>query len=128
VREVCALAFAASAGGGMGDAEHRALVAPREEDGAGRLAGVVLFGDWAGTLGGARLHAVAGGAAREALLAAAASACRSRGARYLLAEMPDEPPLRAVLDALRAAAFVEMARVPDLVRDGVDLVMLERAL
>ncbi len=96
---------------------------------AATIVGVVLFGEWAGTIGGARLHALAGDEeAQRALLAAAADASRARGARYLLAELADEPPLRALLDALRAAAFVERARVPDLVRDGVDLVMLERAL
>jgi hypothetical protein len=117
-REVCALAFAERR-----DGEHRALVAARGV----RLAGVVLFGAYAGTVGGARLHALAGDdEARDALLAAALASCRASGERYLLAELADEPALRPMLDALRRASFIEEARVADLVRDGVDIVMLAR--
>ena len=119
-REACTRAFA-----GSRDEEHRALVAERGSE----LAGVVLFGAWAGTVGGARLHALAGDEeACAALLAATLAACRASGERYLLAEVADEPALRPMADALRRAAFLEEARVLDLVRDGVDLVMLARVL
>ena len=119
-REVCALAIA-----GGGDDEHRALVATR----GAALAGIVLFGAWAGTAGGARLHALAGDdQSRDVLLAAALGESRAAGARYLLAELADEPALRPLREALRRAGFGEEARVADLVRDGVDLVMLARPL
>ena len=120
-REVCTLAFADAR-----DEVHRALVASRDTE----LAGVVLFGAWAGTVGGARLHALAGDDddARDALLAAALASCRASGERYLLAELADEPALRPMREALRRASFTEEARVADLVRDGVDLVMLARPL
>ena len=117
-REACEAAFAGR------DAEHRALVAARD---AG-IAGVVLFGAWAGTVGGSRLYAVAGDdEAREALLAAAVAACRAAGERYLLAELADEPALQPMIADLRRAGFREAARVADLVRDGTDLVMLSIA-
>ena len=119
-REVCTLAFARPR-----DEEHRAFVAAR----GARLSGVILFGAYAGTVGGARLHALAGDDdARDALLAAALAACRASGERYLLAELADEPALRPMLESLRRASFTEEARVADLVRDGVDLVMLARPL
>jgi hypothetical protein len=49
---------------------------------------------------------------------------RDAGARYLLAEMPDDPALGTVLALLRDHGFEEEARVPDFFREGVALSFL----
>jgi hypothetical protein len=93
------------------DPEHRALVI-------------------AGTAGGARLHTavLAPGVGTddvgERLMRAVADASREAGARFLLAEMPDDPALGTPFALLREHGFREEARVPDFFRDGVALAFL----
>jgi ribosomal protein S18 acetylase RimI-like enzyme len=110
--------------------EYRALVV-RENS---ALIGLIVFGATAGALGAGRIYFVAvDGSARRrgiatALIGAACEELRSRGARFVAVEMPEEPRLdggRAV--ALRAG-FRPESRVGDYVRDGVGLAFLRRDL
>jgi hypothetical protein len=58
---------------------------------------------------------------------AAVSQLAAGGARSVIVEVPDD---RAVADGhqlLASSAFVEVARVPDYYRDGVALIVLNRA-
>ena len=50
------------------------------------------------------------------------------GARFVIAELPGEPRLRAGEALLREERFVVEARIPELYREGVDLVILRRWL
>jgi len=50
------------------------------------------------------------------------------GARFLLAEMPDDPALGTVFALLREHGFREEARVPDFYREGVALTFLRLEL
>jgi ribosomal protein S18 acetylase RimI-like enzyme len=108
------------------DAEHRALVIARD----GTVAGLVLFGTIAGTQGGARLHTavlapgVQADDVGERLMRAVGDVSRDAGARFMLAEMPDDPALGTVLALLRQHGFKEEARVPDFFREGVALTFL----
>ena len=112
------------------DPEHRALVVARD----GTVAGIALFGTIAGTDGGARLHAAAlapgvdADDVGERLLRSVEQVGRDAGARFLLAEMPDDPAIGTVLSLLRDHGFQEEARVPDFYRDGVALSFLKLAL
>jgi ribosomal protein S18 acetylase RimI-like enzyme len=112
------------------DPEHRALVIARD----GTVAGLVTFGTIAGTIGGARLHTavlapgVQADDVGERLMRAVARASRDAGARFMLAEMADDPALGAVLTLLRQHGFREEARVPDFFRDGVALTFLRLPL
>jgi hypothetical protein len=61
------------------------------------------------------------------LVAHALGELRTLGARRAFAEVPDDPAaLGDVLGLMRAAGFAEEARVPDLVRDGVAMLILRR--
>ena len=108
------------------DPEHKGMVIARD----GTVAGLALFGTIAGTAGGARLHTAALAPGVQAddvggrLIRAVADAARAAGARYLLAEMPDDPALGTVLALLREHGFREEARVPDFYREGVALAFL----
>ena len=108
------------------DPEHRALVIARD----GTVAGLVLFGTIAGTIGGARLHtaALAPGVGADdvgdRLMRAMTGVLREAGARFLLAEMPDDPALGKVFALLREHEFREESRVPDFYREGVALTFL----
>jgi GNAT superfamily N-acetyltransferase len=112
------------------DREHRALVIARD----GTVAGLALFGVIAGTSSGARLHTAALAPGVEAddvggrLMRAVATAMRDAGAKFLLAEMPDDPAIGTVLAVLKHQGFREEARVPDFFRDGVALSFLRVAL
>ena len=113
-----------------GDVDHRALVIARD----GTVAGLVLYGAVSGTTGGARLHitALAPGIqpddVGERLMRAVADVCREAGARFMLAEMPDDPALGVVLSLLREYGFHEEARVPDFFREGIALAFLRLPL
>jgi GNAT superfamily N-acetyltransferase len=113
-----------------GDPEARALVIERD----GTIAGLVIFGLVAGASGAARLHALVlnrGVSADDVggrLISAAATAVASTGARFLLAEVPDDPALGPVRAVLLRNGFHEEARVPDFFRDGVALSLLRRDL
>jgi ribosomal protein S18 acetylase RimI-like enzyme len=112
------------------DPEHRALVIARD----GTVAGLVLFGSIAGTRGGARLHTavlapgIDADDVGERLMRAVASVLKGGGARFLLAEMPDDPALGTVFALLREHGFREEARVPDFYREGVALTFLRLEL
>ena len=112
------------------DAEHRAMLIARD----GTVAGLVLFGAIVGTSGGVRLYTavlalgVEAGDVGTRLMQAVADVCRDEGARYMVAEMPDDPALGAVLALLREHGFREEARVPDFFRDGVALTFLRLKL
>ncbi len=115
------------------DAEYQAYVAverpTRREE---HIVGVLLAERVAGAVGTVRIHAVAGQAddtrdaagVQQRLIAEAAAHARRDGARLLLAELPEEPSIRAMREALLAASFVEEGRIPDLFRGGVALVLL----
>jgi ribosomal protein S18 acetylase RimI-like enzyme len=113
-----------------GDPEYRALVIARD----GTVAGLVLFGMVAGSSGAAKLYtAVLAPGVRpddvgERLMSAMAETVRAGGARFVLAEMPDDPAIGSVLALLRAHGFREEARVPDFYRDGVALTFLRLTL
>jgi len=111
--------------------ERRGLVWER----AGRVTGVLVYGVFAGTVGAGRLHLVlVAPAARRAgvgtaLLERAMGRLRAEGARFLLAEVPDDAATcGGYRSFLMARDFFEEARVPDLVRDGVAMTFLRGAL
>ena len=112
------------------DPEHRALVIARD----GTVAGLVLFGAIAGTRGGARLYTAVLAPGVDAddvgdrLMRAVAATAKEGGARYLLAEMPDDPALGTVFALLREHGFREESRVPDFYREGVALTFLRLEL
>ena len=112
------------------DPEHRALVIARD----GTVAGLILFGAIAGTVGGARLHTavlapgVDAGDVGDRLMRAMTNTARRGGARFILAEMPDDPALGTVFALLREHGFREEARVPDFFREGVALTFLRLTL
>ena len=100
-----------------GDPEHRALVIARD-----------------GTVGGARLHTAALAPGVEAddvgerLMRAAVDRLRAEGARYISADVPDDPAIGAIVSLLRDSGFEEEARVPDFYREGVALTFLRLSL
>jgi GNAT superfamily N-acetyltransferase len=112
-------------------AEHRGLLVEH----AGAPAGVAIYGWVAGASGVGRLYLVAVaepvrgcGIARTLITALARELARD-GARFLLAEVPDDPEILGDYWALLAAcAFREESRVADLVQDGVALAFLRREL
>ena len=108
-----------------------ALVAPDDDSGGVRAVAVVGF--VAGAVGTARVHLVAVAAAHRgrtegrAVVARAVAHLRLRGARLVVAELPDDgsdAALAAGRRVLERCGFVEVARVRDLYRDGVDLVVM----
>ena len=112
------------------NSEHRGMVIARD----GTIAGLVLFGTIAGTTAGARLHTAVLAPGVQAddvgarLVRAVGETCREGGARFMLAEMPDDPALGTVLTLLRDYGFHEEARVPDFFREGVALMFLRLPL
>jgi ribosomal protein S18 acetylase RimI-like enzyme len=113
------------------ESECRCLVHHADAD----IDALVIFGVFAGALGAGRLHFVAvdeparGRGLGAALLAAAIGVLRAGGARFLLAEVADDPAILGDYWAFLAEQrFREEARVADLVRDGVALAFLRREL
>lgn len=97
--------------------------------------GVIVFGIFGGTSGAGRLHfvAVESGARRtgaaRALVDAAIESLAASGARFVLAELPDDSRhLPGARDFLVALGFSEEGRVEDFYRDGVALSFLRREL
>ncbi len=99
--------------------------------------GVAVAGFVAGAVGTGKVHLVAveppmrGRGRGAALVEAAVRTLAERGARLVVAEMPDDPTDAALVAgraALERGGFAEEARVRDLFRDGVDLVVLRCAL
>jgi ribosomal protein S18 acetylase RimI-like enzyme len=112
------------------DPEHRALVVARD----GTVAGLALFGTIAGTHHAARLYTavLAPGVQTNdvgtRLMRSVGDAARMAGAKFMLAELPDDPAIGAVLALLREQGFHEEARVPDFYREGVALTFLRLEL
>ena len=110
--------------------ETRAIVA----EGHGVITGFVLFGDVAGTIGTGRVHFVAVIATARhstigsSLCDAAVAELASRGARLVVAEVPDVETSIAGRALLNCCGFVEAGRVAAYYRDGVDLVLLQREI
>jgi ribosomal protein S18 acetylase RimI-like enzyme len=111
--------------------EGRALASVRGDD----VHGVIVFGIFGGTSGAGRLHFVAvesrarrDGVAR-ALVNAAIEALRAAHARFVLAELPDDPRvLGGSRNFLEALGFAEESRIDDYYRDGIALVFMRREL
>ena len=102
---------------------------------SGAVAGVIIFGFFAGTDGAGRLHFVAVAPPHRyrgigtALLTAAATTLSGLGARFLLAEVPDDVTALGDYWAFLAAnGFREESRVSGLVREGIALAFLRRDL
>jgi ribosomal protein S18 acetylase RimI-like enzyme len=114
---------------GRSEDESRGIVAVR----AGRVVGCTLYGAVAGAVGTGRLHfiAVAPDARRLGIGAlmceAAVSNLTARGARNVIIEVPDDPAISDGHRLLACCAFAEVARVPDYYRDGIALIVLNRA-
>lgn len=112
------------------DPEYRAIVVERD----GTVAAIALFGEVAGAQSAARLFTAAvapgveGSDVGERLVEAVAAAARADGARFVIAELPDDPAIGAVLALLRGHGFREEARISDYFRDGVALSVLRLGL
>ena len=114
-----------------GSAEYRVVVA----ESGGTPVGVLVYGTTAGAVGAGALYGIAvaerwrrRGTGAE-LVRHGAEALRAGGARFALAEVPDdESAVGDVLGLLAAAGFREESRVPDFYRDGVALLFLRREL
>jgi ribosomal protein S18 acetylase RimI-like enzyme len=99
------------------------------------LAGVIVFGFFGGASGAARLQLIAvESEARRAgvgaaLVRDALTALRADGARFVLAELPDDsyalPGAREFLESLE---FREESRVDDFYRDGLALSFMRLGL
>ena len=107
-----------------------ALHSPRRE-----LLAVAVCGIFAGTRGAGRLHALTvqegarGCGIGTMLLERVLADLRHRRARFILAEVPDDPPgLGDYWAFLARMGFREEGRVPDLFDGGVALAFLRREL
>jgi ribosomal protein S18 acetylase RimI-like enzyme len=97
--------------------------------------GVIVFGIFGGTRGAGRLHFVTverrarrTGVAR-ALVNVAIETLVGDNARFVLAELPDDPhELPNARDFLHALGFTQESRVEDFYRDGIALSFLRREL
>jgi ribosomal protein S18 acetylase RimI-like enzyme len=113
-----------------GSDEYRAVGA---HDG-NALIGFVVFGGIAGTLGAGRIYfvAVEANARRRgiatALMEAACTDLESRGSRFAVIELLEEPLLAAGLALAHRTGFREEGRVSEYVRAGVGLLLLRRDL
>ena len=106
------------------DASEERCVVARDREG-GALTGFALFGFVAGATGAGRIRAVAvtplarrRGVGRG-LLETAVAELRDDGARFVVAEVPDEDEMGYFTLLLEACGFSEEGRAADLVRDGV---------
>ncbi len=110
--------------------EYRAVGA----DDGNALLGFVVFGEIAGALGAGRIYFVAVEATARrrgiatALMEAACTHLQSRGSRFAVIELLEEPPLASGLSLAHRTGFREEARVSEYVRDGVGLILLRRDL
>jgi ribosomal protein S18 acetylase RimI-like enzyme len=112
-------------------AEGRALASMVGDD----VEGVIVFGVFGGASGAGRLHFVAvenrarrAGVARALVSTAIASLAASH-ARFVLAELPDDPrELGGSREFLEALGFHEESRVDDFYRDGIALAFMRREL
>lgn len=113
------------------DSEVRALVYARRRE----LTGLGMYGEIAGATGAARLFLllpVDGGPDGDRtitmLLDAITAHAAASGARFLLAEVPDDAAAPALALPLLRHGFVEAGRVVDYFRDGVALLLMRRGL
>jgi ribosomal protein S18 acetylase RimI-like enzyme len=110
--------------------ESRGIVAVRDAE----MVGLVLYGLVPGSEGAGKLHAVVVTASARLqgvgteLCNAAGAALDAQGARFIVAEVADDPRIAAGRALLTHAAFGEEARVPDFFADGVALVILRRQI
>jgi hypothetical protein len=95
-----------------------------ERDGA--VHAVALVGLVAGAIGAGKIHLVLGD--DRHVVARACDVLRALGARFALAEWPDDSSFAASITVLREEGFVEEARIPDFYRPGVALLFLRRDL
>jgi hypothetical protein len=112
-------------------ADGRALASMRSE----RLEGVIVFGFFGGANGAGRVQlAVTDDWARRthagtALLDEAITLLRADAARFVLAELPDDPrALPGARELLESSSFREESRVEDFYRVGVALSFMRREL
>jgi ribosomal protein S18 acetylase RimI-like enzyme len=109
--------------------ESRGIVAER----ASMVVGYALLGEVAGTSGTARilLMAVVPSARREgiggALCDTVTAILELNGARSIVAELPNDDSTTVARGVLSRCGFVEAGRIPDYYREGVDLLILQRA-
>lgn len=110
--------------------ESRAVVAEQGSD----VVGFALFGEVAGAVGTGRMHFITVSASARlhnigtGLCEVAVADLAARGARLVMAEVPDDPLLASGLALLARCGFSEEARVADYFRDGVALLLLRRAI
>lgn len=100
-----------------------------------QIEGVAVSGLFGGTSGAGRLHflVVEPGVRRtgvgRALANAVIAQLASTGARFVLAELPDDvAALPGARELLRAAGFMEESRIDDFFRDGVALAFMRREI
>jgi ribosomal protein S18 acetylase RimI-like enzyme len=110
--------------------ESRAIVAVRD----GIVVGGALFGLIAGAVGTGRIHFITV-AAMSRRLGIASRLCEAavrdlarRGARNVVVELPDDRAFTGGGELLARCDFAAVARVADYYRDGVALVVLNRAV
>jgi hypothetical protein len=87
---------------------------------------LALVGLVAGASGAGRVHLLVGDSPR--IVAQACDVLRAMGARFAMAEWPDDAAFAAAILRLRADGFHEVARVSGFYRPGVDQVFLRRDL
>ena len=116
---------------GAPGADGRALASVAGE----RVEGVIVFGFFGGAVGAGRLQlAVVEESSRRtrvgrALVEHAIALLGGEGARFLLAELPDDPrALHGARAFLESASFREESRVDDFYRVGVALSFMRREL
>lgn len=113
-----------------GDDEARGLVVERD----GAIVALAVYGAVAGAVGAGKVHFLVGRAGDDAqdaatsLLRALEARAASAGARFLIAELPDDPAVAGLVAPLRRHGFHDVARVADFFSDGVDLLFLRLRL
>ncbi|MEJ7809604.1 MAG: GNAT family N-acetyltransferase [Gemmatimonadaceae bacterium] len=100
----------------------------------GAVVGLAAYGETAGAVGAGRLHLIAVTASTRRrgvgarLVHAVARDLGESGARFIIAELPDDSRLAPGRELLLRCGFGEEARVPDFYADGVALAFFRRAL
>ena len=118
------LALAESSG------ESRAIVAVQDR----AVVGCALYGGVAGAIGTGRIHFIAVAAESRRLgiasrlCAAAVDELSTQAVRSVIVELPDDRIVGSGRALLESCSFTEVARVSDYYRDGVALVVLQRAI
>jgi ribosomal protein S18 acetylase RimI-like enzyme len=114
-----------------------ALSSPSEEarmlaaEVGGQLVGLVVLGLVAGSVGAGRVFVLVvhndhrHRALGRALLSEAVTELEGMGARFVIAEIPDDPPL-GLVRFFESASFEIIGRLANYYRDGVDQVIVSR--